>query len=310
MSTMVAALAGPSVKSGRTSWARFTNRLTASEWVSVSLSSASSLSGKLSGGTGNTCSPRKRSAARLVTSAWTPGQAASSSRMRGAAGQNLLEIVQHQHRGGPAAPRATRPAGLPRRAGRATARSSGAAAPGRARAPGRSSGCRGRIPRRARGQARGPGAFCRRRPGRVSVTRRVELTRCRTLLSSPARPTKLLRIIGKLGAQGWRRRLARRCRTPTLLTSTRETSCWPWCGDARPRSPACSRASASIVRRQSAGVRLRPRSGPASYVRNRPCCWHCWTSAASASAGGTRMPSPSGVRSRRCSSEWPPSPPG
>ena len=39
--------------------------------------------------------------------------------------------------------------------------------------------------------------------------------------------------------------------------------------------------------RSNSGVRLSPRSGPTSYVLNRPCCWHCWSKAASASAGGT-----------------------
>ena len=52
--------------------------------------------GSASGGTGNSCSPRTRSGARLVTMILSAGHASSRSATTIAAVDDLLEIVQHQ----------------------------------------------------------------------------------------------------------------------------------------------------------------------------------------------------------------------
>ena len=104
-----------SAKSGCTARARSTNSATAAYCDSSSPAATARGSGSASGGTGNSCSPRSCSGARLVTSTFSPGTAASSSATSGAAPQHLLEVVEHQQQSPLAqvAARASRASGSP-----------------------------------------------------------------------------------------------------------------------------------------------------------------------------------------------------
>jgi len=72
-------------KEGRTACAHCTKRATAGKRATAAGSAPSAGVGRASGGTGKVCSPRTRSAARLVTSATTPGHAPSSAASAGPA---------------------------------------------------------------------------------------------------------------------------------------------------------------------------------------------------------------------------------
>ena len=98
ISATAAAFSSVSAKSGRTSMARWTKRATAGYTESSSAGSRRPASGTGSGGTGCSCSPRRCSAARLVTTTLRPAQAPSSSAMAGAGGRICSKLSSRSSR--------------------------------------------------------------------------------------------------------------------------------------------------------------------------------------------------------------------
>ena len=140
ISPTAATFASLSVKSGRTACARATNSwIAADSWASASDGVWPVAGADRSGATGYSCSPMIRSGVRLVASTVSRGQAPSSMAISGAAGDDVLDVIEHEQH---VSSRATTGA-----AGRRWI----AALRRRRRAPGRSSG----APWRARAAERG-----------------------------------------------------------------------------------------------------------------------------------------------------------
>ena len=90
------AFSGVRAKSGRTACARSTNSRTAADAATSSTAVARPSSASASGGTACSRSPETRSRTRLVTSTFSPGQAAEQVGHERRRLDHLLEVVQHQ----------------------------------------------------------------------------------------------------------------------------------------------------------------------------------------------------------------------
>ena len=102
MSTTIAALHLSSSRSGRTARARSQNSAVAGQRISVAAGSSSSDGGESSGGSGNSCSPRSRSALRLVTRNVVDAHRSSSAYTTGAAAVTCSKVSSTINDSGPA----------------------------------------------------------------------------------------------------------------------------------------------------------------------------------------------------------------
>ena len=97
------AVSSVSPKSGFTAWARSMNNRIASDWVQLVERGMFEIGpGQRQRGPANTCSPRRCSTSRLVTSSFSWGHSSEQFPDVGGGRGNLLKVIEEQqHRPGP-----------------------------------------------------------------------------------------------------------------------------------------------------------------------------------------------------------------